>query len=792
MNAHWTIVKKLYSLFLILLIVASAGHAFVEGKEIGEKQGGTGIAKGESGSNFTAPDPLYVGSSPKLLMTHLQKFLSGSSWIVTSDQSRILFEDTVFTPPQDGSQILQAPGSALVPFRSPTPAFSRNILVTRDLGRIPFQTEPHLAVNPTDPDHLILGVIDYNFPSVNNYVSIDGGESWDGPYLTKYLKGDTGSGGDPVVGFDRQGNAYIAYISIGYEEYRVGPFVGSSYVSSIAVSSSRDGGRTWLDPISSHRSLVTLKGGYNEGFFEGHITLGFLDKPWIAIGPSSSDPDVDVIYVTYTKFESTYEIEYMDVLPIFVNPEIVTTIELVKSHDGGKTWSEPVKISPSVKRTSGGIGGKRVVQGSQPAVSPDGMVYVAWMDSTEDDSFEGLGEIHVARSSDEGRTFPIKQVAALIQEPGYKARTNNFRSWGTVFPQMTVGPTGEVYVVYGEVPTDKVSDDGDIYFIRSLDKGISWTNPVRLNDDETDRFQFFPSIDAGPDGIIHVMWGDFRDDPNEAAYHIYYTSSEDKGENWGFELEDVGLRFGSVRVTDFPSNPNFGFPRGQFIGDYFSIKSTKDNVYMVWADSRLGEFGPLNQKIGFARNGAFSSPSIFISPPSGSGGAEITIQGFNFQPEQKFFVQLEDAIISSGRTNNEGRFTRRLFIPISSEGAHNLVVFDESGNFATSSFYTDFGFDTVKKQLEGTSSNIVEKIDSLEEKISNQSKNGSLPIQGIDINELKIMMSNALELSLEEKQSGTILSNIRELVVLIWMSTIIAVLAIIMATISIIFRWKKK
>ncbi len=63
-----------------------------------------------------------------------------------------------------------------MPFRNPAPAFSRNLLITRNYGYSPFQTEPSIAVDPTDPDHLVVGVIDYNMGSTMSvYVSWDAG-----------------------------------------------------------------------------------------------------------------------------------------------------------------------------------------------------------------------------------------------------------------------------------------------------------------------------------------------------------------------------------------------------------------------------------------------------------------------------------------------------------------------------------------------------------------------------------------------------------------------------------------
>ena len=100
------------------------------------------------------------------------------------------------------------------------------------------------------------------------------------------------------------------------------------------------------------------------------------------------------------------------------------------------------------------------------------------------------------------------------------------------------------------------------------------------------------------------MWGDFRDDKSEKRFHIYYSVSEDGGETW---LENS-------RVTDFPTNPNYAFPNGVFMGDYYAIETTENDVFMVWPDGRLGELGGYNQKIAFARLSPIRSSSIRVSP----------------------------------------------------------------------------------------------------------------------------------------------------------------------------------
>ena len=199
-----------------------------------------------------------------------------------------------------------------------------------------------------------------------------------------------------------------------------------------------------------------------------------------------------------------------------------------------------------------------------------------------------------------------------------------------------------------------------------------------------------------PKGVIHIMWGDFRDDKSEKRFNIYYSKSEDGSLTW---LENS-------RVTDFPTNPNFAFPGGAFLGDYFAIKAVKDDVYMVWSDGRLGELSGFNQKIAFSRTSSMRSSSILITPPKGAGGTDIALQGFDFQADQEIFIEVSGAVVSSGRTDGDGKFTTRVFVPISGEGPHSIRVFDASGNVASTSFFMDFGFNTIGSNLKETSKDL--------------------------------------------------------------------------------------
>ena len=674
-------------------------------------------------------------------MNPIQDVLSGPAWLIAQGVDNRIFLDRPGWNTLDRQHLSGLPGSGdvpllqsagpgiLVPYRDPAPAFSRDLLVTRDFSNTPLQTEPDIAVNPHDPDHLVLGLIDYNFPNNSAYVSIDGGVNWEGPQQIKYLRKDRISGGDPVVEFDSDGNVYMASISIGIKEYTVGNATGFALVSSIAVSASKDGGFVWEEPVDSARSDVTTDDIILDptGRMRGKVSLSFLDKPWMATGPHPTIEDQKVIYVTFVKFNTIYDILYLGELPTLGAPEVQTTPMLTYSLDQGVTWSEPVAVGPTVKRTYGeiddtegqsnAIGTKRVVQGPFPAVNSKGTLFVTWLDSTDDESMKGLAEFYMSKSEDGGETFGEPKRIARFLEPGFRPRNAYFRYWASAFPKVSVGSNDELYVAYVGLPANNPLDEGDVYFIRSTNGGDRWSRPKRINTDETDAVQFFPAMDVGPDGTIHLMWGDMRDDPVQTRYHIYYSRSEDQGENWGFELEELDLKVGDTRVTDFPSNPNKGFPRGLFLGDYFAIAASENDAYLVWADTRLGEFGPTNQKIGFSRQRAIARPEIFISPDVGAAGETITVQGHGFQPDMLIYLQVGGANAASGRTDKLGRYTQQIFVPISGEGAHRVSLVDESGNFASTSFYMEFGFDNVQ--------DLEDKLDALDEKLDQLNGTGS-------------------------------------------------------------------
>lgn len=711
---------------------------------------------------------IVIGHEKSLLMP-IADFVSGRAWLNLKGM------DPIHAASQYKEYAAQLPGvgPVLIPFREPTAKFSRNIIVSYPLGRYPYQTEPCMAVNPTNPDNILIGLDDYNFYGDAIYVSVDGGETWEGPIAMKVFMRDEW-GGNPTLAFSRDGDAYFAQMSIGYRWVRVANLALTAEVASIVVYKSTDGGLTWSDPVIAAlgKPLTSRE----------TVDLKFLDRPWMAIGPDPEDPSRDNIYVTYTEFALRYPIlkEY----PYVGAPLVEITIKLVRSTDGGSTFSRPVAVSPTYSYLAGEEY-RRIVQGSQSAVAPDGKLYVSFYDALDDGPWKGLFAPTITYSTDGGLSFSRPVAMDYLSELDYWVPPTFFRAWPSMSPRIAVGPEGNVYAVVAANPPGP--DDSDIYFLSSLEGGRTWSRSKRINDDIVERDQVFQSIAVDGNGTIHVSFIDRRDDPADVRYHIYYTKSGDDGETWT----------PNSRVSDYPSNPNFGIPL--FIGDFFTIAVSDKDVYIAWTDTRLGRIGSPNSCIAIARTRPVSSPSIYISPPSGSAGTDVVLMGFNFAPIREVYVELEGVIITTLRTDDDGRFTTRLFIPVSGEGAHTIKAMDVSGNVAEAMFYTEFGFDTIRGEFQKSLGEIRERLSSIERGLTEAgTTENKTDIQRLEAETTKIKKDmQRLEAFLETftaKLDGferTVKVQISDMTTLLWVAVALAIVAtmVSISTMVILMRW---
>ena len=242
------------------------------------------------------------------------------------------------------------------------------VLVNQDTAGAP-QNETAIAVDPNNPNRVVASANDYVTRTwacdvsgtpcsalgdgySGTYFSNDGGQTWCCnssdpqnlgtliPGVTRLTGGQYDAGGDPALAFDSQGNVY--YAGLGFNR--------TSAPNTVAVNKGTfdsSGNLTWGSPTFINETTAPS-------------TLN--DKEWIAADWHASSQFKDRVYVSWTRF-------------IF-NPKngayVQSPISFVYSTDGGQTFSEPQNISGNVLYD----------QGSRPIVGYDGTVYVIFEGAT--------------------------------------------------------------------------------------------------------------------------------------------------------------------------------------------------------------------------------------------------------------------------------------------------------------------------------------------------------------------------------------------------------------------------
>ena len=280
-------------------------------------------------------------------------------------------------------------------------------------------------------------------------------------------------------------------------------------------------------------------------------TKDFQDKPWIAVDKSPASPFKGNVYVSWTDFTHNKG--------AFIN--------VAASTNSANSFHQPVAVSPK----SGG----QLVQGSFPAVAPNGDLYVAYFDG-------GLnsGGIRIVKSTDGGATFSTPRTVAIFNPIGPMTGCESVRT--NSFPSMSIDGSGNIHIVFNAQTVTPGPDRSDIYYVRSTDGGATFTAPVRVNDDQTSTSQYFPSVVATSSGTIGIKWCDRRNDPiNDALTDVYMAISTTDGASFGpnFRITDNNWTYG-------PVEPELDYG---YHGDYDGIATDGTNFYLSWSDERGGD-----------------------------------------------------------------------------------------------------------------------------------------------------------------------------------------------------------
>ena len=379
--------------------------------------------------------------------------------------------------------------------------------------------EPSISINRSNPDNIVAGAI------LNNvFYSNDGGHSWQWDTLSSSY----GVWGDPVIVSDFQGNQYFFHLSDPTGEN----WSSEEILDRIVVQRSEDGGASW-----------------NDGGYMGLDHPKDQDKQWATV-----DPENNKLYATWTQFDKYGS----------PNPEDRTNILFSSSNDKGDSWSQAVVIS----EVSGNcLDSDSTTEGAVPTVNIDGNVYVAWSNNHK---------IYFDRVTPQGNHLEEDKIIADhhggwdLKVPGLM-RANGMP---VTIADISEGPhRGRIYVSW----VDDREGNYDVWVINSDDNGETWSEPLRINDDDSEKDQFFHQMESDPKtGYLYTVFYDRRNTEGIDT-EVYMAYSKDGGESWTNE---------KISEKPFTNNPMV------FFGDYNDIDAFDGHVRPIW--TRMEDDGSMS------------------------------------------------------------------------------------------------------------------------------------------------------------------------------------------------------
>ncbi|UCG33442.1 MAG: exo-alpha-sialidase, partial [Phycisphaerales bacterium] len=378
--------------------------------------------------------------------------------------------------------------------------------------------EPSIAVDPTNPNHMAIGWRQFD-TIASNFRQAGWGYTTDGG-RTWTFPGVLEPGvfrSDPVLDFTADGDFFYNSLVVDDDD---------NY--SCTIFKSVNGGMTWDAGVYAY-------GG---------------DKAWMAIDRTGGIGDGNIYHAW----------DYAG---------CCGDNWFTRSTDGGLTYEFPV---PVPGRPIWGV----------TTVGPDGEVYVAGR-------LESTGSQFVVAKSTTVQD-PMVAMAFDFAQPIDLGGSLRYFVDDSPNPEGLLGqvwiatdhstlPTrGNVYVL---ASVDPPGDDPlDLHFIRSTDGGVSWSVPIRINDDAagTNAWQWFGTLAVAPNGRIDVIWNDTRNDPGGYDSELYYSYSTDAGGTWSVN-----------EALSVPFDPHLGWPQQNKLGDYYHMVSDLVGAHVAYAATFNGE-----------------------------------------------------------------------------------------------------------------------------------------------------------------------------------------------------------
>jgi len=433
------------------------------------------------------------------------------------------------------------PWMSLEEYENPGPkSLTGDVRVSSPVGA----AESAVAICPTDSNLVVAGS---NGPGSgqNMHYSTDGGETWNAAAALPL----GGTCCDPTIAWSSDGTkAYSATLGN----------------SGVYIYRSADAGQTWTDLNTEPGADPRREVG------------GGTDKEFLHVDTHAGSACLDTIYLTWHEGNN---------------------MKFSRSTDSAHTWTSPVTLSSSTEK---GIG-------SDITSDTSGRVHYIWPGFSSK-------KIYVRTSSDCGVTWDstveIASTQASFDFP--IPSMNNRYAWIYVGTgaDLSNGPFGgSIYASWTDTTGPESGSASDnharIQVAYSRDGGATWntSTPHETDDmDAVDRWNHWLAV--GPDGSVHAVFYDTRNDPTRTSVDFYWSTSTDGAVTWGIPVKLTSAI--SPHMEDF-----FQF------GDYNGLDVVMSELIAVFTDNR-NEGG-----------GGTDSPDIYAAGQTLNGGADpIFADGF--------------------------------------------------------------------------------------------------------------------------------------------------------------------
>ena len=415
--------------------------------------------------------------------------------------------------------------------------------------------EPSIAINPINPNQIVIGW--RQFDNVTSNFRQAGWAYSSDAGLTWTFPGSIEPGvfrSDPVLDCDLSGNFYYNSLTI-----------DSANTFLCKIFKSTDGGVTW----------------------DTGVDAGGGDKEWMIIDKTSG-PGNGNIYSTWSQFSSscapgsftrstTAGTSFENCTEVLNQPQLGTMIV----GNSGEVYicGQDIVNNAGIaiaKSTNAQVPGSLITWNPVVVVFMDGIIQSGGINPV---GLIGQGNIDVDRSNGVGQDN-IYLLATMM-------RTSNF-------------------------------DPGDVMFAKSSDGALTWSSPVKLNDDtSTTNTQWLGTLSVAPNGRIDVIWLDTRDNPGSDSSALYYSYSNDQGTTWSID-EKLSDSF----------DPHVGYPNQDKMGDYFHMISDNTGAHLAWVNTLNGEqdiyYSHIAPQVATGVSTLLNEINFFISPnPTTSGHISV-------------------------------------------------------------------------------------------------------------------------------------------------------------------------